>query len=85
MPGYRARFVIKRKKGVLDPEGTTIFEAMGKLGYGYVKNLSTGKIFDIELEAVDTDSARERLKEIGQKVLSNPVIEEAVVVELEKI
>ncbi len=85
MPEYRGSFRITRKNGVLDPEGVTIFEAMKRLGYSNVEDVHTGRLFEIRLRATNKDEALKTFEELGRRVLSNPVIENAELTDIEEL
>jgi phosphoribosylformylglycinamidine synthase len=63
------------KKSVFDPQGRTIHEALRSMGYGSVADVRQGKFFEVDLEGVAPDQARDTAEEIARRVLSNPVIE----------
>jgi phosphoribosylformylglycinamidine synthase len=64
---------ITLKKGVLDPQGKAIGQALQGMGYGEVGNVRQGKM--IELDVADgTD--KKRIAEMCEKLLANPVIED---------
>ena len=63
------------KDGVLDPQGKTIQTALLQMGYDWVSGVRTGRLFEIEMDIDDESAARERLREISEKLLANPVIE----------
>ena len=46
------------KKDVLDPQGKAIQKAGASLGYGAVKSVRQGKIFEVELDAPDRKQAQ---------------------------
>ena len=61
------------KKGVLDPQGKAIGQALQGMGYDEVGNVRQGKM--IELDVADgTD--KKRIAEMCEKLLANPVIED---------
>jgi phosphoribosylformylglycinamidine synthase len=62
------------KKSVFDPQGKTIHDALGSLGYA-VADVRQGKFFEVTLDAPDANAARATVEEIARTVLSNPVIE----------
>jgi len=70
---YTAQVTITLKKGMLDPEGTTIKRALNHLGFT-TESVNTAKRLIIELEAESADVAAETVDEMCQKVLANPVI-----------
>ena len=71
------------KPDVLDPQGKAIANACGSLGYDGVKSVRQGKLFEIELDAASEDAARALLVELSDKLLANPVIEDAEIVRIE--
>ncbi len=71
-----ARVTVVFKEGVLDPQGKTIFNALQDLGYNDVKSVSTGKVFNLQLDHADRTEAEKEIDEICQKLLANPVIEQ---------
>ncbi len=76
--------VVRRKKGVLDPEGNTISEALKRLGYESIKKVDTAKLFSIEIESESPADAKKIALEIADKVLSNPVIENFSILNIEE-
>ncbi len=67
---------VKKKAGVLDPEGATIQKALLSLGYKQIGAVRSGRVFEVELEVKSVKEAEEKLVEMARKLLSNPVIEE---------
>jgi phosphoribosylformylglycinamidine synthase PurS subunit len=70
----KAQVFVKFKNGVLDPQGQTILGTVNRLGFDFVSDVKVGKFFEIEVEK--TDNLEEKLKEIANKILANPIIEE---------
>jgi len=71
----KARVTVTLKQGVLDPQGKAIEGALKTLGFEGVASVRQGKVFDIELESADRAKAEAALKEMGEKLLANTVIE----------
>ena len=71
-----AKVTVVFKEGVLDPQGKTIYNALQDLGYNSVKSVSTGKVFNLNIDKNDRQDAEHELNEICQKLLANPVIED---------
>ena len=71
----KARVYVTLKKSVFDPQGRTIQDALGTLGYRGVSDVRQGKFFELSLEGLSAGKAREAVEEIARKVLANPVIE----------
>ncbi len=64
------------RHGVADPEGATTAKALRELGFEEVRNVSSIKTFEIELEGDDPERARERVERMCRMLLANPVIQE---------
>jgi phosphoribosylformylglycinamidine synthase PurS subunit len=71
----KARVFVTLKKSVFDPQGKTIQDALHSLGYHGVADVRQGKYFELDLQAPDTETARQLASEVADKVLANPVIE----------
>ncbi|WP_022851870.1 phosphoribosylformylglycinamidine synthase subunit PurS [Limisalsivibrio acetivorans] len=70
----KVKVYVKLKSGVLDPQGQTILGSVRRLGHDFVKDVRVGKFFEIEVD--ETENLEEKIAEISDKVLSNPIIEE---------
>jgi phosphoribosylformylglycinamidine synthase len=73
---FVARVDVMLKKSVLDPQGQTVLKALHTLGFQEAKGLRVGKHFELSLEGKDRTAAEQQLKEMCEKLLINPVIEE---------
>lgn len=72
----KAIVCVTLKPDVLDPQGRAIQRACATLGYEAVTDVRQGKHFEVQL-ATDDRAAAERLaRELCEKLLSNPVIED---------
>ena len=71
----KARVYVTLKKSVFDPQGKTIHEALVGMGYAQVADVRQGKFFEIDLDGVAGEQARQVAEEVARRVLSNPVIE----------
>ena len=72
------------KPDVLDPQGKAIQKASVSLGYEAIQSVRQGKLFEVELDALDVEAAQELLAELCKKLLANPVIEDFEIVSLEE-
>jgi len=70
----RARVVVMPKSGVLDPQGRAVLGGLHSLGYGDVEDVRVGK--EIVLTLKDAPGAEAKVKEMCEKLLANPVIED---------
>jgi phosphoribosylformylglycinamidine synthase subunit PurS len=71
----RARVLVRPKQGILDPQGQAVERALPALGFGGVRNVHVGRL--IELDVDDP----QRLPEMCERLLSNPLIEDYEIVE----
>jgi phosphoribosylformylglycinamidine synthase PurS subunit len=71
----RAVVYVKLKDGVLDPQGSTIQRALGNMGYHGIKDVRSGKVFEITFQQDQGRKPEELIDEICRKLLTNPVIE----------
>ncbi len=74
---------VKLKPDVLDPRGKAIVGACGSLGYDAIRGVRQGKLFEVEVDAASESEARKLLEELSDKLLANPVIEDAEIVKIE--
>jgi len=65
---------ITLKQGVLDPQGKAIQESLNSLGYNEIEEARVGKY--IELQVEEGPNLHARIKEMCDKLLANPVIED---------
>ena len=71
----QATVYVSLKNGVLDPQGLTIKRALDELGYKGIKEVRSGKFYQIKLDQLPRGGVKEFVKEISDKLLANPVIE----------
>jgi phosphoribosylformylglycinamidine synthase subunit PurS len=71
----KARVTVTLKNGVLDPQGKAIEGALTALGIDGVNNVRQGKVFDLDIDAMDAKAAEALLDAACQKLLANVVIE----------
>ncbi len=72
----RVKIFISLKSGVLDPQGKALERSLHSLGYGEVQDVRTGKYIEVQLEATSREAAEARIREMCDKLLANPVIED---------
>ena len=71
----RALVYVRLKDGVLDPQGSTIQRALDNMGYQGVKDVRSGRIFEIAFQQDQGKKPEDFIDEICRKLLTNPVIE----------
>jgi phosphoribosylformylglycinamidine synthase len=65
------------RPGIADPQGHTIERSLPALGFGGITAVRVGKAFRFTLEAPDDATAHAHASEVTQRLLINPVIEDA--------
>ena len=69
------RVTVRPKPGVLDPEAQAIGRELSTLGFDEVQSIVVGKVFEVRVEARSAEAAHERLEQMAERLLANPVIE----------
>ncbi|CAM2067843.1 phosphoribosylformylglycinamidine synthase subunit PurS [Sulfidibacter corallicola] len=78
----KVRVIVRLRQGVLDPQGKTAEHALHSLGFEEVRDVRIGKYIELELdETLEADKLHEHVKEMCDKLLANPVIEDYEIVE----
>ena len=72
----KARIDVYPRREILDPQGKAIRQALERSGFAGVESVRAGKSFEIELGAVDAESAKKTLESMCEKLLANTVVEE---------
>lgn len=72
---FHARVFVSLKPTVNDPQGITIGSALASLGFAGVHGVRSGKFFQIEVTAEDSESASRQVDQMCARLLANPVIE----------
>jgi phosphoribosylformylglycinamidine synthase len=72
----RVKIFVSLKTGVLDPQGKAIQRSLHTLGYNEVEDVRMGKYLEIEMAPASSQDAEIRVREMCDKLLANPVIEE---------
>jgi phosphoribosylformylglycinamidine synthase subunit PurS len=71
-----ARIYVKLKRDVSDPQGHAVKGGLESLEFKGVKNVHVGKYFVLEMDDMEKSAAEAQVKEMCEKLLSNPVIED---------
>jgi phosphoribosylformylglycinamidine synthase len=76
MTRFRIAVHITPRRGILDPQGKTVAEALHTLGFSAVRDVHVGRHIVVELDAATADTATELTRDMCQKLLANPVTED---------
>lgn len=73
---YLAKVYVQYRPTVSDPQGQTILGGLHQLGFDSVTSVRAGKYMEITLDAGSEDAAGEQVRDMCDKLLANPVIED---------
>ena len=76
MAKFRIAVHITPRKGLLDPQGKAVTDALHTLGFQSVTNVHVGRYIIVESDAYDAIAAEEAVMEMCKKLLANPVTED---------
>jgi len=72
---FQARIFVTLKDGVLDPQGAAVKTALTSLGYERVADVRVGKYIVLSLGHSNREEAEKEVREMCERLLANPVIE----------
>jgi phosphoribosylformylglycinamidine synthase PurS subunit len=73
---FRVSVHIIPRKGLLDPQGKAVADALHTLGFGGVGDVHVGRHLVIETDAGDAKGAEASVREMCARLLANPVTED---------
>jgi phosphoribosylformylglycinamidine synthase len=73
---FRISVHIVPRKGLLDPQGKAVADALHTLGFDGVEDVHVGRHLVIETTAKDATAAEGAVREMCAKLLANPVTED---------
>lgn len=83
MSSYRIGVHIAPRRGILDPQGKTVADALHTLGFAAVKDVHVGRHIVVELDARDQKAAEQSTRDMCQRLLANPVTEDFEIASVE--
>jgi len=81
---FRFEVLVSLKEGLLDPQGKTVQDALPTLGWPNVTGVRIGKHIEVSVDAEDEAAARKQVGEMAERFLSNPVIENFRILDVEE-
>ena len=72
---FHARIFVTLRPSVLDPAGTAVQSGIAQLGYPEVEGVRIGKYIELTLTGKDEQEASQKLDQVCDQILANPVIE----------
>lgn len=82
MTRFRVAVHVVPRRGLLDPQGKAVADALHTLGFGAVSSVHVGRHLVLELDAPDADGARSLTREMCERLLANPVTEDFNIAEV---
>ena len=76
MSRFRVAVRIVPRRGLLDPQGKAVTDALRTLGFAAVRDVHVGRHVVVEMDAADSAAAERSTRDMCQKLLANPVIED---------
>ena len=72
---YTARIFVSLKPSVNDPQGSTVRQGLIDMGFEEVIDVRVGKYIELTVESETEKFAKDKVNDMCDKLLSNPVIE----------
>jgi phosphoribosylformylglycinamidine synthase PurS subunit len=76
MSRFRVAVHITPRRGILDPQGKTVAEALHTLGFGAVRDVRIGRHAVLDVDAADNAAAEQMTRDMCERLLANPVTED---------
>jgi phosphoribosylformylglycinamidine synthase len=76
MSRFRIAIQVVPRRGLLDPQGKAVADALHTLGFGGVSGVHVGRHLVLDLEAASEADARKLSRQMCEKLLANPVTED---------
>lgn len=85
MTTFRGRVRVMPRGGLLDPQGTAVAHALDSLGFARVGDVRVGRTLEVVIEAESEPEVRERLRDMCDRLLANPVTEDYTIDAVETV
>ena len=76
MNRYRVAVHIVPRRGLLDPQGKAVADALHTLGFAGVSDVRVGRHLVIDADAADPAAAEQSARAMCERLLANPVTED---------
>ncbi|WP_396213000.1 phosphoribosylformylglycinamidine synthase subunit PurS [Gemmatimonas sp.] len=83
MTRFRCAIHIVPRRGILDPQGKAVADALHSLGFAAVAAVFVGRYVVVDTQAASADDARAAVKAMCEKLLANPVTEDFEIASVE--
>ena len=85
MTRYRLAVHIVPRRGLLDPQGKAVADALRTLGFDGVREARVGRHVVLELDAESRDAATSAARGMCEKLLANPVTEDFELASIDEV
>ena len=76
MNRFRIAVHITPRRGILDPQGKTVADALHTLGFADVRDVRVGRHVVVDVDAADRAAAERAVRDMCDRLLANPVTED---------
>jgi phosphoribosylformylglycinamidine synthase PurS subunit len=76
MTRFRVALHIVPRRGLLDPQGKAVADALHTLGFTSVQDVHVGRHLVVEMDARSASDAEKDARAMCEKLLANPVTED---------
>ncbi|HET7565661.1 MAG TPA: phosphoribosylformylglycinamidine synthase subunit PurS [Gemmatimonadaceae bacterium] len=76
MTNFRVSVRILPRRGILDPQGKAVAQALHSLGFADVADVRVGKNIVLDVAAPSASSADDAVRDMCERLLANPVTED---------
>jgi phosphoribosylformylglycinamidine synthase subunit PurS len=84
MTRFRCAVHIVPRRGILDPQGKAVSDALHSLGFATVSDVRVGRYVVVDTTADSEEAARAAVKAMCEKLLANPVTEDYDIASVER-
>jgi phosphoribosylformylglycinamidine synthase len=84
MTRFRVAVHIVPRRGILDPQGKAVADALHSLGFGGVGDVHVGRHLVLDVDAADERAAGQSVREMCDRLLANPVTEDYEIASVER-
>ena len=76
MSAFRVEIRVVPRRGILDPQGKAVTDALHALGFASVADVRVGRHIVVETTAAHAADAARAAREMCERLLANPVTED---------
>ena len=76
MSRFRIAIRVVPRRGILDPQGKAVADALSTLGFASVEDVHVGRLIVVELDAASLANAESSVRDMCRRLLANPVTED---------